>query len=182
MFPLIFLAILQSAAPVQTTQTSQPTTATIEGFVIRAGTNEPVSRARITVLKTMGPGGAPNPPGPRPIIPTVNSDNQGHFVVSNLDPGSYSLTAQRNGFAMQAYGERMPGRPGVPVNVVAGQTLKDIVFRLIPAGTISGRVADSAGEPIAGVTVELVKPAYDTNGRRTFQVVNSARTDDRGEY
>jgi hypothetical protein len=180
-FAIMLLAILQSAAPIQQTP-SQNATAAIEGFVLRAGTDEPVSRARISVVRMTGPNGAPIPPGPRPAIPAVTTDSQGHFVLKNLDPGGYSVTAQRNGFAQQAYGARAPGRPGAPVNVVAGQTMKDLVFRLIPGGTITGRVADSTGEPIAGMTVQLEKTSYDLNGKRTLQRVNDVQTDDRGEY
>src|SRR5258708_2436839 len=176
---MVMLVLLRSAASFQQDPHAQSATATIEGVVVRAGTNEPISRARVTALKMTGPGGAPIPPGPRQTIPAVTADSQGHFVFSNLDPGSYSVVAQRNGFARQAYGERAPGRPGAPLNVVAGQTLKDVVFRLIPGGTISGRVSDGTGEPIAGMTVQLVKSSYDSNGKRTFQTVDSARTDDR---
>jgi hypothetical protein len=181
-FVMVVLAVLQSAAPFQQDQHAQSATATIEGFVVRAGTNEPISRARVTTLKMTGPGGAPIPQGPRQPIPAVITDSQGHFVLRDLDPGSYSLTAQRNGFARQVYGERAPGRPGTPLNIVTGQTLQDVVFRLIPGGTISGRVSDTTGEPIAGMTVQLVKSLYDPDGKRTFQTAESARTDDRGEY
>src|SRR5216684_1883163 len=179
---MVLLIVLQSAGPFQQNRHAQSAIATIEGFVVRAGTNEPISRARVTAFKMTGPGGAPIPPGPRQTIPAVTADSQGHFVFRDLDPGSYSVTAQRNGFARQAYGERAPGRPGAPLNIGAGQTLKDVVFRLIPGGTISGRVSDGTGEPIAGMTVQLVKSSYDLNGKRTFQTADSARTDDRGEY
>src|SRR5437868_6728461 len=108
-FPLLLFAILQSTAPVQQTQQALPAGATIEGFVVRAGTNEPISRARITVLQMTGPAGAPISAGARRIIPAVTTDSQGHFVIGNVDPGSYYVTAQRNSFAQQAYGERSPG-------------------------------------------------------------------------
>src|SRR2546428_1309579 len=182
-FMAALMFVLQSAAPFQQPQQTQNAKASIEGFVVRAGTNEPIARARVTVLRSAGPGGAPLAPGgPPPTIPPVTTDSQGRFAYRDLDPGSYSVTAQRNGFARQAYGERAPGRPGAPLNIVAGQTLKDVVFRLIPGGTISGRVTDVTGEPIAGMTVQLVKSSYDLNGKRTFQTADSARTDDRGEY
>src|SRR5438093_10674790 len=175
--------VLQSAAPFEQSPQTQNAKASIEGYVVRAGTNEPIARARVTVFRTAGPGGAPpQPQGPPQTIAPVTTDSQGHFVLRDLDPGSYSLTAQRNGFARQAYGERAPGRPGAPLSIVAGQALKDVVFRLVPAGTISGRVSDATGEPITGITVTVGRFSYDQTGKRTFQMVNSARTDDRGEY
>src|SRR5437773_5008387 len=182
-FMAALMFVLQSAAPFQQPQQTQIAKASIEGFVVRAGTNEPVARARVTVLRTAGPGGAPPAAaGPPPAIPPVTTDSQGHFAFRDLDPGSYSLTAQRNGFARQAYGERGPGRPGVPLNIVAGQAFKDVVFRLVPAGTVIGRVTDATGEPIAGISITIGRFTYDPTGKRSFQPVNSARTDDRGEY
>jgi hypothetical protein len=137
-FAAAVLLILQSASAFQQPQQTQSTKANIEGFVVRAGTNEPVSRARITATRIAGPGGAPiQPSGPPQNIPAVTTDSQGHFTIKDLEPGSYLLSAQRNGFARQSYGERAPGRPGTPLNMIAGQTLKDVVFRLIPAGAVS---------------------------------------------
>lgn len=177
------LLVLQSAPQVQQPQLTQSAKASIEGFVVRVGTNEPIARTRITIVRTGGPGGAPiQQSGPPQNIPAVTTDSQGHFFLRDLDPGSYLLTAQRNGFARQAYGERAPGRPGTPLNIVGGQLLKDVVFRLVPGGAISGRVTDATGEALDGITVQIVRSAYDPNGKRTFQTVGSARTNDRGEY
>src|SRR6266536_3520501 len=66
--------------------------------------------------------------------------------------------------------------------VVAGQTLKDVVFHLLPGGTVTGRVQDATGAVLAGMTVQLVQPSYDSNGKRSFQPRFFGRTDDRGEY
>src|SRR5437773_4019312 len=182
-FMAALMFVLQSAAPFQQPQQTQNAKASIEGFVVRAGTNEPIARARVTVLRSAGPGGAPLAPGgPPPTIPPVTTDSQGRFAYRDLDPGSYSLTAQRNGFARQAYGERGTGRPGAPLNIVGGQAVKDVVFRLIPAGTISGRVTDATGEPIAGISITIGRFTYDPTGKRTFQIVTATRSDDRGEY
>ena len=176
---MVFLLQTPQAPP----QTSQPPKASIEGFAVRAGTNEPIARARITVNRTAAAGAAPLPPNsPSPNIPTVTTDNRGHFLIKDLDAGAYLLTAQRNGFARQAYGERAAGRPGTPMNVIAGQALTDIVFRLTPAGAIGGRVSDATGEPLAGITVQVLRSSYDQNGKRTFQTVGSGRSNDRGEY
>ena len=97
------------------------------------------------------------------------------------------LAAQRNGFARQQYGERGPDRGGTPVTIVAGQALNDIVFRLVPAGAVSGRVTDTTGEPLLGVHIQILRASYDGNGKRTLTGVGTAgiaeiRTDDRGEY
>jgi len=174
----IFLVLLLQIAGAQNAQ--QTTGSTIEGLVVRAGTNEPIERARITIQRIAGPGAVP--PQSAISIPPVNTDGRGKFVIKELEAGSYRLTAARNGFARQEYGERAPGRSGIPLNLVVGQNLKDITFRLVPAGAVVGRVSDSSGEPLAGMTVQLLRSTYDPQGGRTFQPVTSGRTNDRGEY
>jgi Carboxypeptidase regulatory-like domain len=178
----IIVVALALQAP-QQTQPQQPTKASIEGFVVRAGTNEPLSRARVTVSRTASNTGVPVQPNPTATIPAVITDSQGHFTVRDLEAGAYVLVAQRNGFARQQFGERAPNRGGTPLNVVAGQAIKDVVFRLIPAGAVNGRVTDVTGEPLPNITVMLLQSRYDANGKRTFQPGGgSARTNDRGEY
>src|SRR5881397_2493237 len=181
-FVAALFLLFQVALPFQQTQQTPDAKVTIEGFVVRAGTNEAVVRARVTALKTGEANGVPIQRVGAQNITAVMTDNQGHFVLKDLDPGSYTVTAQRNGFARQGYGERAPGRPGTPLKVVAGQRLQDIVFRLFPAATISGRVFDATGEPLAGINVQTLRSVYDQNGKRTLQPVGSARTNDRGEY
>src|SRR5262249_27554167 len=63
-----------------------------------------------------------------------------------------------------------------------GQVLKDIAFRLVPAGAVSGRVTNARGEPIPGILVQLLSSNYNGQGRRTFHIVSNARTNERGEY
>jgi len=158
----------------------------IEGYVVRAGTNEPLESARVTIRRNRDAGQIPSPPqselDPMDTAQTVTTDRQGHFVVNGLAPGSYELSAVKNGFARQVYGERAPGRPGTVVTVSAEQVLKDVVFRLVAAGAISGHVTDTSGGPVTGILVQLLRGSYDAKGRRTFQPVTSARTNERGEY
>jgi hypothetical protein len=51
----------------------------------------------------------------------------------------------------------------------------------MPAGTISGRVFDRDGEPMANVNVEALKYSYQ-EGQRVLNVVQTGRTNDLGEY
>jgi len=166
----------------QTAPSQQAPKASIEGFVVRAGTNEPIRSARITITRTATQGDAPIQLNPSNTIPPATTDAQGHFLITGLDAGTYALTAQRNGFARQAFGERAIGRPGTPVNLVAGQALKDVIFRLTAAGAVSGRIIDPSGEPMPSLNVQLLRSTYDATGRRTFSQAAAGKTDDRGEY
>jgi hypothetical protein len=174
------LLLLQAPAPQQVRK------ARIEGYVVRLGTSEPLERARITIRKSWTDGNAPATGEESELLSRMPqaavTDGQGHFVIDDLDPGSYSLSAAKNGFARQEYGERAPGRPGTVLVLAGGETLKDVVFRLIPTGAVGGLVTNSRGEPIPAITVQLMRSVYDENGKRTFQSVSSARTNERGEY
>jgi len=154
--------------------------ASIEGYVVRAGTNDPIAGAQITVRRSSADGLSPAPPDDLTEIariPAVTTDSQGRFIVKDLDAGSHGIVAARNGFARQQYGERAPGRPGSILRLTTGQAVKDVVFRMIPAGAVGGRVSDASGEPIPGIAVQLLKSIYDGNGKRTFRTISTARTD-----
>ena len=107
---------------------SQTAKASIEGFVVRAGTSEPISGSRVTVSRA----------GAGVGMLAATTDSLGHFIIKDLDAGTYILAAQRNGFARQLYGERAVGRPGTPLNIASGQVVKDIVFRLTRRGLLQG--------------------------------------------
>jgi hypothetical protein len=92
------------------------------------------------------------------------------------------LQAQGNGYVQQAYGQRYAGGSGTPITLRAGQNLKDITVTLIPAGNISGRIRDSAGEPLVNVPVQLSRYSYNATGQRIYEPAGSVRTNDRGEY
>jgi hypothetical protein len=70
------------------------------------------------------------------------------------------------------------------------QEVTDVLFRLVRAGVITGKVADDAGEPMIGVSVTVLRKPSEKEledalpgARRTEMTsVSVARTDDRGEY
>ena len=169
----------------------QPARGSIEGVVERAGTGEPIAGAEIRVMRVATPGeeGRVGPrmafvfTGSDPYAPVpAITDREGHFLLKDLEPGSYKITAARNGYTKQEYGQRIAAGQGTVVTLAGGQTLKDLAFHLIPGGTISGRVRDDGGEPITGARVELLRAAYVRPGKRDFRIAASALTDDRGEY
>lgn len=185
--------------------------ARIEGIVLKAGTKDPVSGVRVNVIRVtnytgpiVGPGGIlsasvstagppPAPPAngrgatsPEPptllAIPTAFADQDGKFVIPDLDPGPYRLSFVAPAYVKQQYGQRTFPGPGTLLTLTAGQVMKDVVMELTLAGNISGRLRDSSGQPAAGVPVQLLKPAYNAEGQKTFNAAGQTRTNDRGEY
>ncbi len=147
---------------------------TIAGRVVNAATGEPLRKAAVVLARVDGPS------QPQSTI----TDEQGQFWFRPVESGRYRLIANRTGFVRQAYGQRDPGSytdSGGLLSVAAGQEVKDILFRLVPAGAISGRVVDPDGEPIMEVQVQALRWNY-SRGRRMMMPAGSERTNDRGEY
>jgi 5-hydroxyisourate hydrolase-like protein (transthyretin family) len=167
------LSTLLGILTLQTTP-SPAQNATITGSVVKAATGEPLPGAQLLLTRVSAPNAG--------LIPAAKSDEQGNFVFMDIPAGSYRITATRNGYSQQQYGQRFTGRAGTVVTVGAGQQLKDIAFRMNAAGTISGRVTDVKGEPLPGVSVQALRSTYDVSGRRSLQPAGSAKTNDLGEY
>ena len=176
---------------------AQTANGTIEGTVVNATTNKLIPGAQVSGLKVP----TPPPPGagtvttqiptgvfavgrPRPDIPSVTTDSKGHFVFQNLEPGTYMLNAAADGYARQQYGRLRGGQTGISIsiNITGGQAVKDVLFHLVPAGNVSGRVTGQSGQPAVGIEILLLRSMYDAGGRKTFQQAATGRTDDRGEY
>jgi protocatechuate 3,4-dioxygenase beta subunit len=145
--------------------------AVIEGRVVRAGTGEPLKKAWVILRKAEGWEAKGN----------ASSDAEGRFKLEGIEPGRYRLLAGRNGYVQREYGQRGPARPGATLTLAPGQRLDDVVFELIPAAVIAGRVYDEDGELTPGVLVEALRYQY-LRDRRELVTVGRASSDDRGEY
>lgn len=161
---VMFLAFLFFAQAV-------PPTGVIEGYVVREGTNPPVPlvNARLELAWT----------GESFVART---DFAGRFVFSNLPAARFRLSVTKDGYVRREYRAAAAAMPGVPIDLKAGQTLKDVVFFMEPAPTLSGMIRDPQGSPMANIVVQALRRSYDTRGNRISVLASSTRTDDRGEY
>ena len=173
---LLLTLLLQTPAPRQQPQQQQPSKpqdrGSITGYIVRMGTGDPLSKSTVTITAYNAA---------RNQSYTATSTTGGQFSFQNLEPGQYRLAATRAGYVRMEYGARSPSRPGLPITLSPGQRLTNIVLQLMPAGTITGRVFDRDGEPLANVNVEALKYSYQ-EGQRVMNVVQTARTNDLGEY
>ena len=157
----------------------QRRTAVIEGVVARTSTNEPLAGAMVTVTRVSTQAAQPQAAF---AVPPVFTGSDGKFVINDIPPGQYRLHATHNGFTRQEYGEHSVRGAGTVVSLQAGQTMRDLAFRLTLAGTITGRVLDAAGEPAVGVIVQAMVSVYTANGKKALGSVVHVRTDDLGQY
>ncbi|MCU1237894.1 MAG: hypothetical protein JWP63_5861, partial [Candidatus Solibacter sp.] len=168
-------------------QAQAPVTGSIEGQVVNLKGGTPLKRANVQ-LNMVNPGDGTMMAGrgqagqgmPR-VRKAVETDEQGRFSFTGLEPGKYRLSADRQGFLRQNYGARKYSGSGTPVAVAAGQSVKGIVFQMNPQAVITGKVLDEDGEPVANLNVRAMKYLY-RNGTRQWSQVANATTTDIGEF
>jgi hypothetical protein len=112
---------------------------------------------------------------------STGTDAGGRFELKGIDPGRYRLKVARTGFVTQEYGQRTPNDPGAVLTLSAGQSMRDLLFRLIPWGVIAGRVINEEGEPLPWSQVSALREIY-TRGKRTLYTETTVPTNDLGEY
>ena len=146
-------------------QAAQPS-GSVSGTVTLAGSasQSPLAMARVELS-----GG--------PILSLVaRTDGLGRFAFANLPAGSYRLRVTKDGFIRQENARR------APIVIRSGEAHKPVTFALEPAPTMAGRIQTENGEPIADILVEALKAGYAQDGKRTFSVLASTLSDDRGDY
>jgi carboxypeptidase family protein len=143
-----------------------PPSGSIGGTVVVAGSasQSPLAMARVELS------GGPV----RPLV--VRTDGLGRFAFANLPAGSYRLRVTKDGFIRQENAKR------APIVIRSGEAHKPVTFALELAPTMAGRIQTEMGEPIADILVEALKAGYGQDGKRTFTVLASTLSDDRGNY
>ncbi|MBX9603804.1 MAG: carboxypeptidase-like regulatory domain-containing protein [Bryobacteraceae bacterium] len=149
--------------------------ATVTGQAVNIQTGEPLRK----VVVTMVPSG--RRPEARPSgVPTAVTAADGKFTIAGIDPGRYTLSAERNGYVRFTYGARKSGQ-GMPLQISAGETVKDLSLKMTPHGVVSGRILDDDGDPMAQVQVQVLRQRY-REGQKHLEPAGSDSTNDLGEF
>ena len=176
------LAFAVSASVFAQAQDSKPQDkARIEGVLLNQATGQPLRKGTLT-LQPVGasqrpaaarlPGAAP----PEPSGYVATSSPEGKFVFEQVDPGRYTLRADRPGFIGAAY------RPSSgTLTVGPGQVLNDIRISIVPQGVIAGRVLDEDGDPTTDVRVQAMRWGY-INGAKRMMGFSNTTADDQGNF
>jgi hypothetical protein len=141
----------------------------ISGTVVSSPTGQVLADAEVSI-------------GRAQTVDTVKSmvtEQNGHFEFDGLAPGKYWLAAQRRGFSRQSFEEHQ----GYFTAIAVGLHLQseNLVFRLRPDASISGRITDDQNDPVREAQVMLVRAAIE-NGTRTMHSREQSTTDDQGRY
>ena len=140
----------------------------IRGQVLDARSGLPLARATVHV-SDLGP------------VASVTTDADGRYEAAGLKAGEYRLYVSAPGYVAAQYGQRQAAEEGTGVEVRGRQITSRVDVRLQPAAIISGRIFDDAGEPLAGVEIELLAKRYLPGGASPV-AVGFAQTESSGFF
>ncbi len=139
----------------------------ISGTVVSATTGEPLRKSSVSLTRS------PNVPN----LPAAVTDVQGRFSLTGLPAGQYTVSVDRFGYLS-------PSRAEIDKEIITvydGQQVTGITIKLTPNGSISGRVLDDDGDPLAGAEVALFQVIW-RQGRFELSSGAAESADDRGAF
>jgi hypothetical protein len=162
------IALVLSVAAAVLLAQEPPPSLSVAGMVISTA-GDPVRKATV-ILRAKAEAGASY---------TADSDANGRFVIFDVQPGAYAVSADRAGFESDTDGA--PGAPPPGLKVEAGQSVTDVKIRLVPLGVITGRVLDDDGDPVRGAQVQAMAYTYQ-GGKKQLRSVDQISANDKGEF
>lgn len=141
----------------------------ISGTVVNAINDQPLGGAYVTISAIQGTAAR-----------TVMTGANGAFLFDGVRAGKYQLSAERRGFASQQY-QQHEGRFSTAIAVGPALDSGNIVFRLLPDASFSGRIADEQGDAVRNARVMVIREQV-AEGRAIKAIVANVSTDDQGRY
>lgn len=149
--------------------TTAGSTFRIAGIVVSAASGTPLARTRVSIADTKN----------RRNAQWIITGDDGHFEFNHLSAGKYALQGARRGFVAAAYEQH--GQ--FSTAIVTGPALdsENLILRLEPTATITGRILDERGEPVRKAQVRLFRENHSL-GVSQITPSGGASTDDQGTY
>ena len=152
--------------------------------MVSAADGTPLRSARVGLIQANA-GRRPQ----RALVYGATTDNDGHFEIKQIEAGRYHFFASHIEYLQLEY-QAKGTTQGSDLSLAASQEVSGVLFRLIPACVITGRVVDDGGVPMIGVGVSLFRDrsadeADDDEPQAAKQelfTTGAGVTDDRGEY
>jgi len=190
LIPLVLILaavnLLAQSVPQVPTQLQKPIpegNCTVSGRVVSASDGSPLRSALVGLVQA--------DTHDHPQAYGATTDNEGHFEMKKVLAGRYRFFATHIGYLDQSYQARSTERgQGALLSLISAQEITDVLFRLVPAGVITGKVVDDTGEPMIGVSIAVLrKPGEEEledagpQARKVeMRTISVKQTDDRGEY
>ena len=181
------LAFVCSYTPAQVAQQiqDQEKTGSIAGRVVLEGVGAGVRKVVVQLIKTSAPGAedsgaiGANPEAAGQIFET-STDADGRFRIEGVSAGNYTVLLRRNGFL------RSDTKENPSITLAPGQELSGLSYKMLMAGVITGKITDTDGDPLLGVSVWVMRVGrsgseFDAEGRESGEA-GQETTNDLGEY
>lgn len=141
----------------------------VAGIVVNDADGTPLGRTRVALAEVQD----------RRRAESIVTGADGRFEFSNVPAGKFSLEGWRRKFLPTSY----QWHEGFSTAIVTGAGLdtENLVLRMIPLGSIAGKVVDETGEPVRDARMRL----YFRNeqfGQDRITTRQFANTDDEGKY
>jgi 5-hydroxyisourate hydrolase-like protein (transthyretin family) len=141
----------------------------VAGIVLNDADGTPLGRTRVSLAEVQD----------RRKAESIVTGADGRFEFRNVPQGKFSLEGARRKFLVTTY----QWHEGFSTAIVTGAGLdtENLVLRMIPFGSVAGRVIDEAGEPVRNARMRL----YMRNqqfGQDRVTTYGFANTDDEGKY
>lgn len=168
---LLATPLTSAQSPAAASSASDVALCSVAGMVVKLAGSEPLKSATVRLenaddhTKTF----------------SAATDAGGRFEIKGIEPARYRLRVIRDGYVTAEYGQRTFRDPGRVLTLAAGQTLKDLLFRLLPSAVISGTIQDEDGNPLSWARVSALRQVF-FRGRRRLATEVTVVTNDRGEY
>jgi hypothetical protein len=157
------------AAQTTSTRVAEPHNFRISGVVVDGASGAPLAQTLVAA--------GINRNGAERYTMTTAAD--GRFLFEDLPRGMYSLVAQRKGYAQQGFDQHENYWTGIAVGPDLDS--ENLVFRLRPAASISGRITDDQNEAVRDAQVMLFESTL-INGKRSMHTRSQTQTNDEGAY
>src|SRR5258708_35377092 len=149
--------------------TSRPNAATLAGAVIKEPGSQPLKKVLLHLIADDQKQGGNY---------TAETDSEGRFRIETVQSGRYRIMLEKTGFhQVNIHGHQTTGSI---LTVQAGREINDLLFQMLQAAVITGRVVDEDGDPLPNFEVGLLRKLPGKS--REPAVTRNDRTNDLGEY
>lgn len=133
----------------------------LSGIVSDSVTGMPLKKAQVRVSFA----------GPPSVVVT---DGSGSFTFEQLPPGNYVVFANHPAYPPSFNARQAPEQ----VTLAPGEQKRGLTVTLVPGVSVSGRITEEDGDPLANCNVSLITRTQQQN----FQPMQMANTNANGEY
>src|SRR5579864_2527533 len=162
--------LLLSATAAQTSASKPPSNCTVQGQIIQQPGGQPIRKANVRLS------GTAEEQGDEGDLVAI-TDANGHFRIEDVIPGAYRVGYDHPGFVDA---EKRHHGNGMLLSLAAGQEIKDLIFHMLPAAVITGKVTDIDGDPVTRVSIAALPPHFWQDREPTAS--GWGVTNDLGEY